>query len=182
MSQTAQTPDHHAAPAPAGPRPAPFARLRIGPWGYEVGDCAPGGQLYARAGAEGAWTPLERRLDDGWHRIAAAILMTEPDLLTRFLQTHMVRVSGDFARGEVVHFDTLGTGWALRLEGDALFVHFGDEPWQAVQLAPGAPREGREWAVAALLAARFDLDGHFRAQMAEWAQRIAAGATVTPIL
>lgn len=159
-----------------------FARLCIGPWCYEMGE-QPETEMLAYRGAAGMpWAALDCGLEDGWQEIAKRILLNEPDLLTRFLQTHMVRVSGDFARNEIVHFDTLGIGWDLRLDGDDLSVRLGDGEWQKVRLEPGASREGREWAVAGLLAAQYDLAGRFRPQMTEWAHRIAAGATVTPVL
>ncbi|MFD0857539.1 hypothetical protein [Roseovarius aquimarinus] len=166
---------------------APFARLDIGPRGYEIahslGPDGPDGTLAFRAEGHQEWCALDRRIACGWTAIAADILLLDPDVLFDFLQTHALRRKTEDGSAMELDFDTLGVAWSARLlqdrDGE---VSVAGGPWHHARLGLRAPAEGRARAIMLLLAAVPDARSMFEPHVGEWAYRIAQGVRVTPIL
>ena len=160
---------------------APFARLRLGNNAYEIAHALHEDSLLAfRPEGSQTWTALDCGIADGWHQIGADIVTTDPDALFNFFQTHAVSVE---TTGDLVKFDTLGTVWAAKLQDEEhVAISFDNGPWEVIRL--GRKTEGgyRERSILGLLAASVDAAGHFGDDLRRWAQRIAAGLTVEPIM
>jgi hypothetical protein len=165
---------------------SPFARLRIGPKSFDIADADPsvdGGALAFRVTGGADWIVLQVGIADGWHRIGADILLNDPAVLPHFLRTHAVRLSGWFAPGDRIDFDTLGTKWSVTCPDDRIaLVEFDGRPVGEVAQSQATSADPREKAIDLLIAVVPDLRGRFGAMMDEWAGRLAAGASVTPII
>ncbi|NBV60280.1 MAG: hypothetical protein EBR73_04295 [Rhodobacteraceae bacterium] len=97
----------HGRSCNAGPA---FARLSIGSASYEVADAlSETAHLAFRATGGHIWTALDRTIADGWIKIAADIVLIDPDSRYQFLHTHAVRQSQDEPSGAALEFLTLGT-------------------------------------------------------------------------
>lgn len=162
----------------------PFARIVLGDRAFQVCDRTDADHALAfRPEAGGDWMCLSHTIEDGWLRIGADILQSDPATLMHFLTTHAVRQSGWFRAGDEIVFDTLGTPWSVRLLADGR---------AEVTLETATPRMAdpsaaqsddlREQAIEMLIAAYPDLSTRFAAEIDHWAVRLAHGALVTPIL
>ena len=178
MTQTLTAP-----PPPAADR-APFARLRIGAKTFDIAeDSPPDSPLCFREAGRPLWITLRAGLEDGWHRIGADILQADPQVLAHFLRTHAVRLGGWYRTGETIEFDTLGTLWSVSCtDEDQAQVVFDGRPPVAVARARATSADPREQAIDLLIAAVPDLGQVFHPKMDEWAGRLAAGASVTPVM
>lgn len=163
---------------------APFARVQIGKNIYEIANAITEAEMLAFRG-EGCrtWTALDRRQSDGWVRIGADILLADPDSYYDFLQTHAVRISGDSRKDEPVHFDTLGRKWSVRLEqgGRCLLQYKGSE-WSEVDLGERPPADLRERSILALMKSDLGFEECVRTDFEQWAERIAMGVQVQPVM
>lgn len=185
--------DTHAAPAAMPLNPLhgrvcsaanPFARLEIGRNVYEVAQALTEADMLAfRSEGHRTWTALDRRVADGWGRIAADIVLADPDSLYDFLYTHAVRIPADGPSSSVMEFDTLGTRWTVRplAQGQCKIAFSGAEP-VLVDLGKSSPVNSREPAILALLKSDLDVRGHFDEALSHWAERIATGVQVQPIM
>lgn len=162
---------------------APFARITMGSNRYEIADAISEDALLAfRAEGQTSWTALDRSVADGWVKIAADILLIDPDVIFEFLHTHAIRTSATEGIPCEMDFDTFGKKWSARLlVGGIGEVRFGNEPWKRADLGPKAPPERRTRAILTLLACEPDSRHHFEPQITEWARRIATGVSVQPV-
>ncbi len=163
---------------------APFARAEIGDVIYEVAEMIDAADRLAfrQLGAED-WMSLSRTLEDGWSRICADILNTDPENLRHFLTTHAVRTRGWYRNGESIVFDTLGVIWAVRRINDrrAEVIFDGVGP-RSADPSVATHADLREQAIEVLIAAFPDLRQRFATAVDQWAVRLASGARVTPVL
>lgn len=173
--------DLHGRVCSAG---APFARLQLGKNIYEIANAIADTEMLAfRGDGCRTWTALDRRQSDGWARLGADILLADPDSYYDFLQTHAVRVSGDSRKGEAVHFDTLGHKWSVRLEDRGrCLLEFGDGEWSEVDLGERAPADLRERSILALMKSGCGFENRVRKDYEQWAERIAMGVQVQPVI
>lgn len=163
---------------------APFSQVTIGTRHYEIADVAgtETGAIAFRVAGEPTWTALSRKVADGWERVAAEILLHDPDVLYDFLQTHAVRLQTSAAAPYRLDFDTLGVTWSANLlhDHDGTVCFAGDAP-RHVRLGRNASSEGRTRAIMLLLAAYPDARDRFEPHISQWAQRIAQGVCVKPV-
>lgn len=163
---------------------SPFACITLGERSYLVCDRTDEeGALAFRPESGGPWMCLSHSLEDGWLRIGADILQSDPAVLMHFLTTHAVRLSGWYKLGDEIRFDTLGTTWSVRLEDEArALVVLGDAPARAVDPQGATAEDPREQAIEMLIAAYPDLAQRFGPEIDHWAVRLASGGVVKPIL
>ena len=176
-----QTLDSSAPPAADR---APFARLRIGLKTFDIAELGPPeGLLCFREAGKSRWIALRVGIEDGWHRIGGDILMADPAAMTHFLHTHAVRLHGWFGAGQRIAFDTLGTPWSVDCP-DAIRarIAFADEPEVELPQSRATADDPRDRAIQLLIAAIPGLRARFGAGVEDWARRLAAGASVAPIL
>lgn len=166
---------------------APFARLALGGQYYDIAHeiCdddleADPGLAFQRAGKSG-WSRLSRSVADGWTRIGADILLTDPKSLVAFLTTHAVRIQGDYNFGETVVYDTLGIRWSARLVSEnEVQVRLGIEPWHStIEEKPSA--SPKERAIQAFVSSHPETSHLFRQEIDNWAHRIATGVQIEPV-
>ena len=160
-----------------------FARMTIGQRTYDIAEADDGAQLLFRTECEEKWMRLEHTRDDGWTKIAAEIVQSDPDVMDHFLSTHLVRVDGEFdAMGEVT-CDLLGRDVRLRYDPTGLFVRVGGDWLQADTFSGDAmPLSGRARCHAALVRTGAMQSEDMSPAMSEWSGRIARGARVIPVL
>jgi len=171
----------HGRSCNAGPA---FARLSIGSASYEVADAlSETAHLAFRATGGHIWTAPDRTIADGWIKIAADIVLIDPDSRYQFLHTHAVRQSQDEPSGAALEFLTLGTSWQVVLQDNgSAEVRFANEAPVMVNLGPKAPAGRRERAILSLLDAKRDAPDLFGAEFAQWAHRIATGVSIAPVM
>lgn len=163
---------------------APFARIVLGDRAFQVCDRTDAeGALAFRPETGGPWVCVAHTLQDGWLRIGADILQSDPDVLSHFFGTHAVRQSGWYREGDEIRFDTLGTPWSVRLlDAERAEVVLADEPPRIVDPGIAQSEDLRERAIEVMIAAYPDLATRFAAEIDHWAVRLASGGVVTPIL
>lgn len=164
---------------------APFATLSIGARSYEIADVtgSESSMIAFRVCGGIEWTALGRRTEDGWGQVAAEILLIDPDVLFDFLQTHAVRITTIDTAPYCMEFDTLGIAWSACLTQDhGGTVSFADEDPRHARLGLNAPSDGRARAIMLLLSAYPEARARFEPHISQWAQRIAQGVCVKPIL
>ena len=163
---------------------APFARIVLGDRAFHVCDRTDEeGALAFRPEAGGPWMCVSHTLENGWLRIGADILQSDPEVLSHFLGTHAVRQSGWYREGDEIRFDTLGTAWSVRLIDAAhAEVVLADEAPRIADPGVATSDDLRERAIEVLIAAYPDLGQRFAAEIDHWAVRLASGGVVTPIL
>lgn len=162
----------------------PFAILMLGTDRYEIADVTIDDQERLAFRPEGAseWTALDRTLEDGWTRVGADIVLSQPEAVKSFLQTHAVRLSGDGVEDEL-EFDTLGTVWHVSLGSSGLAaVAFADRSIVPLKYKDELPDDARDKAISILLKAIPDVHDHFEEDIDFWAVRIASGVTVLPVM
>jgi hypothetical protein len=162
----------------------PFARIVLGDRAFQVCDRTDAeGALAFRPETGGPWVCVAHTLVDGWLRIGADIVQSDPETLMHFLTTHAVRQSGWFREGDEIVFDTLGMPWSVRLiDAAQAEVVLGDEAPRRVDPSVARSDDLRERAIEVLIAAYPDLAERFGPEIDHWAVRLAHGAVVTPIL
>jgi hypothetical protein len=162
----------------------PFASLQIGSRTYDIAHALRDDAMLAfRVAGQQEFSALDRQLTDGWVKIGADILLLDPDVLFDFLLTHAVTkrsATGDLTQME---FDTLGVHWSARLlhdrDGE---VRLGGGDWQYARLGLNAPKEGRKRAILLLLATLPNARSQFEPHITQWAERIAQGVTIKPVI
>ena len=162
---------------------APFAQVSISPRSYEIADVTSddSGAIAFRITGEQEWSALGSRTSDGWGQVTAEILLLDPDVLFDFLQTHAVRTRT--VPPYSMEFDTLGVAWSASLHHDRDgTVRFRDDAPRHASLGDNAPSDGRTRSIMLLLAAYPDARDRFEPHISQWAQRIAQGVCVKPIL
>ena len=181
-----------AAATPVVLEVAPFARLSIGEACYDIGTIKPQSEeedskeaIAFRPDAETPWKALKSGVEDGWRPVAAEVLRSTRDALHDYVGMHMIRRSGSFEPGNMVSLTLFGFDWDLRSSsnGRRAQVRLPDTSWTEVDKALMAEfQDRRELAIAALL--RFSPDIHkvFQDDVEAWSLRLAAGASVTPIM
>ena len=164
---------------------SPFAVVSIGSRSYEIADVTgdEASLIAFRVSGGDEWTALGRRTEDGWGQIGAEILLLDPDVLFDFLQTHAVRMTTSETAPYCMEFDTLGVVWLVCLmhDHDGTVCFSGEEPRHA-RLGRNAPSDGRARAIMLLLSAYPDARTRFEPHISHWAQRIAQGISVKPVL
>lgn len=162
---------------------APFARVTIGSNSYEIADAISEDRLLAfRATGHHAWTALDRQVSDGWIKIAADILLTDPDVLYEFLQTHAIRTALSGNDPCEMDFDTLGTIWSARVfNSGSAEIRFPGEAWKRADLGTKVASERRTRAILTLLAVEVNARCRFEPHITDWAHRIAMGVSVQPV-
>lgn len=184
--------DASAVPDPAL-EVAPFAKLTIGEGSYEVGtvlnDPAGVGEshevLAFRAGADEPWQQLRAGLEDGWRPVAAEVVRKTRDALHDYVGMHMIRRSGAFCAGGRVSLTLFGFDWEVRLSSDGkrAQVRLPEMSWEEVD--PKLVKEYddfKELAIASLIKSRPSIHKVFEDDVEAWALRLAAGASVVPIM
>ena len=172
---------------------APFATLTIGEASYEVGtvlnDPTRSGDadevLAFRAGADMAWTQLRAGLDDGWRPVAAEVVRKTRDALHEYVKMHMIRRSGAFSAGGRISLTLFGFDWEVRLSSDGkrAQVRLPDMGWEQVDpKLVSAYDDFKELAIASLIKSRPSIHKVFEDDVEAWALRLAAGASVVPIM
>lgn len=163
---------------------APFASLQIGTRIYDIAHALRDDAMLAfRVAGQREFSALDRQLTDGWDKIGADILLLDPDVLFDFLLTHAVTKHSDSGDLMQLDFDTLGVAWSARLlhdrDGE---VRLGAGDWQYARLGLNAPKEGRKRAILLLLATLPNARSHFEPHITHWAERIAQGVTIKPVI
>lgn len=188
-SHMTDTPSPRPGPFASGPcaadvAGAPFARIVLGDRAFQVCERSDApGALAFRPDAGGDWMGLSHTLEDGWLRIGADIVQSDPEVLRHFFGTHAVRQSGWYRPGDEIRFDTLGTPWSVRRpEAARAEVVLADAPPRSVDPALATAEDLREQAIEVLIAAYPDLGARFAPEIDHWAVRLASGGVVTPIL
>ncbi|CUH68563.1 hypothetical protein TG4357_03668 [Thalassovita gelatinovora] len=170
---------------------APFARLAIGESAYEVGTVKTDTEavnreiLAFRSVGDEAWKQLKAGLDDGWRPVAAEVVRNTRDALHDYVRMHMIRRSGKFHAGDKVSLTLFGFDWEVRVSSDGkrVQVKLPETAWEEVDRALVQEySDMKELAIAALI--RFSPSIHkvFEDDVDAWALRLAAGASVTPIM
>ncbi|SPF80095.1 hypothetical protein [Pseudoprimorskyibacter insulae] len=167
---------------------APFACLKLGGASFEIAyekvddpDETPPTLAFSISGRSG-WIRLNRSVADGWTRIGADILMRDGRVLDRFLNTHAVRISGDYNLNEEVRFDTLGTYWSARIVSDTgTEIRVDGEPWMLIEQS-NPPASPKDRVIRALAASHPEIREYFAQHIDHWACRIATGVTVLPMM
>lgn len=162
---------------------APFAKIALGDRAFQVCDRDDvEAALAFRPEAGGAWLCLSHSLEDGWLRIGADILQSDPEALRHFLTTHAVRQTGWYRDGDEIVFDTLGTPWSVRrIDATHAEVTMGSDAARRVDPSVATSDDPREQAIEVLIAAYPDLAERFGPEIDHWAVRLASGGVVTPI-
>lgn len=171
---------------------APFARLTIGENSYDIGTIVAGPEMDEeeesiafRMDADSPWKRLNANVAKGWRPVAAEVLRNTRDALHDYVGMHMIRRSGSFEPGNMVSLTLFGFDWDLRTSSDGrrAQVRLPDTSWSEVDKSlMGEYKDKRELAIAALL--RFSPDIHkvFEDDVEAWSLRLAAGASVMPIM
>lgn len=161
-----------------------FAIVELGQKRYRVADRLDGQTGLAFCDDTGGpWYLLDAVIADGWARIGAQILMTDPDVMRHFLLTHAVRVKGWYRLGERITFETFGITWSVALVAhDRALVTLADRPAVGVDPVHAKSADLREQAIELLLHADPDLEQVFGPHIAHWAYRIATGLRILPVM
>ena len=165
----------------------PFACLSLGGKTYEIApevhdDPDAGQSLAFQLSGTGQWRHLDRTVADGWTRIGADILLLSGDVFSRFLNTHAVRMKGDYNMDELVEFDTLGTTWWARLISDnETEVRVGHGEWVIVELM-NPPASPKDRVIRSLAIAFPEFRETFASEIDHWAYRIATGVQIQPMM
>lgn len=183
--------------ASAAPDPdlevAPFARLTIGDAVFEVGtvltDIVAAGEAHEvlafRPNADTPWKQLRADLQDGWRPVAAEVVRNTRDALHDYVGMHMIRRSGAFRAGGRVSLTLFGFDWEVRLSSDGkrAQVRLPDMSWEEVDpKLVEDHKDFKELAIASLIKSRPSIHKVFEDDVEAWALRLAAGASVVPIM
>ena len=172
---------------------APFATLTIGEAAYEVGtvltDPAQAGEsheiLAFRADGQSPWIQLKASLDEGWRPVAAEVVCSTRDALHEYVNMHMIRRRGAFKAGETATLTLFGFDWEVRVSSDGkrAQIRLPDMSWEEVDRKLVEEYDDfRELAIASLVKCRPSIHKVFEDDVEAWALRIAAGASVVPIM
>lgn len=167
--------------ATAAAEPVPLARVRIGAAVHVVGRCEGSGALALRDDA--GWQALAARIEDGWTTIAAEIVRRAPGALENFVRTHMLGKTPASAPPGEHRFDLQGLEWEMTDTPQSVTIRFvagGPDAGRFDDLAGRG--DLRQRSIIALMRALPDLQDRVDDDLRGWASRIAAGATVEPIL
>jgi len=170
---------------------APFARLTIGEAAYDVGTVKNSPEeatreiLAFRSGADAPWRQLKAGLDDGWRPVAAEVVRNTRDALQDYVRMHMIRRSGKFTAGDKVSLTLFGFDWEVRVSSDGrrAQVKLPETGWEEVDRSLLQDYSDlKELAIAALIKFSPTIHEVFEDDVDAWALRLAAGASVTPIM
>ncbi|MBR9649668.1 hypothetical protein [Thalassovita aquimarina] len=172
---------------------APFAKLTIGETAFEVGtvltDPVAAGEshemLAFRPDPQTPWKQLRAGLEDGWRPVAAEVVRNTRDALHDYVGMHMIRRSGSFRAGGRVSLTLFGFDWEVRLSSDGkrAQVRLPDMSWEEVDpKLVEEHRDFKELAIASLVKSRPSIHKVFEDDVEAWALRLAAGASVVPIM
>lgn len=163
----------------------PFATLRIGPTGYQIGEGEGEGVLKYRVGEDGDWIDLQRNQAEGWQRIGAEILISTRDALYDYANMHVIKITEEGAEPDVFEYDLFDFRFELQsdMSGGVIMLNIPEMGWVEVHDEnPADYNSRRELAVHALFSAAPQLADEFADDVEAWAERLAAGATVEPYI
>ena len=169
-------------PLPCEETVTAFAQIDLGQKTFQIANFGSRGSLAFRDGGDGSWIGLSRRIEDGWNRIGADIVLSDPEVFDHFLRTHAVRVSGAVEIGQTIVFAMMNSSWSARLLSDTrVGMRIAEGDWVETDLEPGPQETLRDRLIAAFETAFPDAAERFSDDLDHWAERIAAGAAVRPL-
>lgn len=163
----------------------PFAAVRIGNSRYFVANGETDEDLIYRPEERQEWAHLSRNLDDGWQKVIAEILVHTRDAMHDYVRMHLINVSGDSSTEEYLDMNLFGYTWKMKSDFSDGNIEL-ELPERGIVvlkgLDPSQFQKRRDAAVYSLVHAAPELADQFQNDIDEWAQRLAAGATVEPYM
>lgn len=164
----------------------PFAKLVIGLQEFQLAHGATEDDLLYRKGVDHPWRQLYRKMSDGWHAVAAGILILNSNALSDYIRMHLLaRKDGKVDETGMRDYDLFDLNFQMRAEpGDTeVDIRLPGQDWTRVSVDSSVDvSESREQAIHGVIKVAPELSARFSEEVEAWARRMAAGATVMPIM
>lgn len=163
----------------------PFSALRLGNNKYQIANGAEGDSLVFRVDEDSDWVPLNSKMEEGWHKITAEILIATRDAMQDYALMHTIKMPLETDDPEHFSYNLFDFRWEMKVSPDEnkLSLLLPERGWVEYDNIDIDSFESRRAAsIHALVKATPDLVDNFREDVEAWAIRLASGSVVEPIL